>query len=130
MGSRTAATILTSLLVLALCWQMVVLAGLVPLEMVWGGRLQNEDERRIMTIVSMAILPLMIVIVLASIGTLGRRWMNAGRLGAWLMFALFCLNTVGNLIAEDPRERWIFTPITLLLAFLSWRVTKQPVQHP
>ena len=50
---------------------------------------------------------------------INRRWIQ---LGMWIMVALFLLNTVGNLFAINDWERWIFTPITFLLAVFSFRL--------
>jgi hypothetical protein len=48
----------------------------------------------------------------------------AEKIGLWLMFALFLLNTVGNLLSKNRYEKLIFTPITLLSAvfclILAW----------
>jgi hypothetical protein len=38
------------------------------------------------------------------------------------MVALFSVNTAGNLFAINDWERWIFTPLTFLLAIFSLRL--------
>ncbi len=40
----------------------------------------------------------------------------------WLMFAMFALNTIGNLLSKNLTEALIFTPLTLLLALFSFRL--------
>ncbi len=40
----------------------------------------------------------------------------------WLMFFLFSLNTLGNLMAESMFEKALFTPVTLILAVLCLRI--------
>ena len=42
---------------------MIVLTGAVPLEMIWGGRLKNEQERVVMPPVSMVVHALMVALV-------------------------------------------------------------------
>lgn len=117
-----AARILLVLLGAAAIFQLVVLAGFIPVEMVWGGRLNSAEERTVGAIVSLTILLLMMAIVLARTDVFGTRWSGPARWGLWAMCLLFALNTVGNLFALDARETWIFTPITALAALLCARV--------
>ena len=44
------------------------------------------------------------------------------RVSLWLMFALFLLNTLGNLNAINELEKLLFTPLTLLLSLFSFRL--------
>lgn len=119
---RLAARILLLLLGAAAIFQLVVLAGFIPVEMVWGGRLNSAEERTVGAIASLSILLLMIALVLARTGSFGARWSGPARWGLWTMCILFTLNTVGNLFALDARETLIFTPITAIAALLCARV--------
>ena len=121
---RTAAITLLVLFTSAIMFQLAVLAGLIPTEMVWGGRLQNEEERTVGALV-IAFLLVFVALVLVRMGHIGRSMPAAGRWGMWVvcaLFALFALNTVGNLFALDMRETLIFTPVTLVSAVLAARV--------
>lgn len=119
---RTAAIILLVLFAAAIVFQLVVLAGLIPTEMVWGGRLQNEEERTVGALVSMAVLVLAALLVLVRMGRLGRTLPAVRKWGLWVVCAVFALNTVGNLVALDLRETLLFTPVTLIAAVLAARV--------
>lgn len=119
---RTAAIILLVLFAADIVFQLVVLAGLIPTEMVWGGRLQNEEERTVGALVSMAVLVLAALLVLVRMGRLGRTLPAVGKWGLWVVCAVFALNTVGNLVALDLRETLLFTPVTLIAAVLAARV--------
>lgn len=119
---RTAARALIALLGAACVFQLVVLAGFIPTEMVWGGRLANAVERTVGAIVSLSILILMISMVVLRLKSTSVRGQLIGRFGAWAMVFLFALNTVGNLFALDQREMLIFTPVTAIAALLAWRV--------
>lgn len=118
---RTAAITLLVLFTSAIMFQLAVLAGLIPTEMVWGGRLQNEEERTVGALV-IAFLLVFVALVLVRMGHIGRSMPAAGRWGMWVVCALFALNTVGNLFALDMRETLIFTPVTLVSAVLAARV--------
>lgn len=117
-----ASRILFVLLTAAGLFQLAVIAGFVPIEMVWGGRLNTTAERTTMTLVSLFIIMGMITVVAMRMGMFGYRLERSGRFGAWVMVALFALNTLGNLAALDVREMLLFTPVTLLLCGLSLRL--------
>lgn len=119
---RAAAIILLMLITGAILFQLVVLVGFIPTEMVWGGRLQSEEERTVGALVSIGVLVLVSLAVLNRMGLIGRSSSAFGKWGMWLVFAFFALNTIGNLVALDLRETVIFTPITLFGALLAWRV--------
>ena len=40
------------------------------------------------------------------------------------MALLFSMNTIGNLLADTNFEKFVFTPITVLLALLSWQLAR------
>lgn len=119
---RTAAIALLVLFAAAIVFQLVVLAGFIPTEMVWGGRLQNEEERTVGALVSITFLLVFGALVLVRMGHIGRSMPTLGKWGMWVVCALFALNTLGNLFALDLRETVLFTPITLVSAVLAARV--------
>ncbi len=119
---RWAANLLLLILVSALLFQGAVLVGLVPTEMVWGGRLANEQERTVGAEVSITVLLLMITLVLVRRSNIVGRAAMVARYGVWVIAAVFALNTVGNMFALDPREALLFTPVTLVCSLMAWRV--------
>jgi hypothetical protein len=106
----------------AILFQLTVLFGLIPTEMVWGGRLNDTEERTVGAIVSITVLLVAVSVVLIRLRVIGKGFSAVGRWGVWALLLLFSLNTVGNLFALDLRETLIFTPVTLLAAVLSWRL--------
>ena len=121
-GFRAASIALLVLFSAALLFQVFVLLGFIPTEMVWGGRLQNEQERMVGALLSIAFLFVFVALVLVRMGRIGRSMPVVGKWGMWAVCVLFALNTVGNLFALDLRETLIFTPITLVSAVLAARV--------
>ncbi|MEZ4756672.1 MAG: hypothetical protein R2817_07590 [Flavobacteriales bacterium] len=119
---RSAAIALIALFSAAIVFQLVVLAGLIPTEMVWGGRLRSAEERTVGALVSIMVLVLATLLVLVRLGRIGRSIPAVGKWGLWVVCAVFALNTVGNLFALDLRETLIFTPVTLITAVLAVRV--------
>ncbi|MBK9417461.1 MAG: hypothetical protein IPN62_09250 [Flavobacteriales bacterium] len=119
---RTAAYILLGLFTAAIIFQIVVLFGFIPTEMVWGGRLRTGEERTVGALVSITFLLVFVVLVLVRMGLIMRSMPALGRWGMWVVCVLFAMNTVGNLFALDLRETLIFTPITLVSVVLAARV--------
>lgn len=114
------------LLVASLFFHVLVLFNVIPYTIVWGGRIQNRAQLYRFEAVSIAVnlLFLGIILVHSRIIMLPMLSPVAEKIGLWLMFALFLLNTVGNLLSKNRYEKLIFTPITLLSAvfclILAW----------
>ena len=123
LAAQTAAYGLILIQSLVLVFHFLVLFGVVPFEIVWGGRLKDVEEMRGFETVSILLNALMIGAVAIYVRLLPIK-MNPKilRLAFWVMFVLFALNTVGNLMAVNEYERIIFTPLTFLLAIFSLRL--------
>lgn len=107
----------------AIVFHALVLAGLIPFNIVWGGRLENEQQMRIFEFISISI-GAAIVIVIAMKGGLIKPVLPASLIRGflWLLVLLFSLNTVGNILAVNNLETLIFTPITLISALMCYRL--------
>ncbi len=105
----------------------LVLGGIVPFDIVWGGRLQHVTEMRTFEIVSI-VLNLLMMAVVAIRSNMVSFPVRPGviRILLWVMTGLFLLNTIGNLASVNETEKRIFTPITLLLSILCWRLALPP----
>jgi hypothetical protein len=108
--------LLISALIIAL--HLSILAGWIPYEYTWGGRLKTVQEMYVFESVSIIVNLLLILSLLAK-GPYPpfkrtQRWVN---IVLWVFFILFLLNTVGNLVAKTTFEKW-FALVTLLLAGL------------
>lgn len=122
-SQRLATLGLLTLFSLVIVFHILVLVQVIPYKIVWGGRLENDTQMIQFEGISIALNLIMLALVAIYSGYLkweiNRRWIQ---LGMWIMVALFLLNTVGNLFAINDWERWIFTPITFLLAVFSFRL--------
>lgn len=114
------------LLCAALLFHLSVLVQLVPYRIVWGGRLQSVSNMYRFEAVSLALNAFFLLVVLAKCGVLRLkispgvfRWVLTG------MALLFLLNTAGNLFSDNNTERLLFTPLTLLLATLSFLLARE-----
>ena len=123
LSPKRAAHILIIIFIAIVVFHLLVIAGVVPSTIVWGGNLQDRQQLLIMESVSILLNLLMLAIACIYAGLI-KISMNSAVLRAlfWIMFVLFVLNTIGNLNAKTSLETYIFTPITFLLAILCFRI--------
>jgi hypothetical protein len=108
---------------LVILFHVLVIIGIIPFNMVWGGRLQSQEQMILFEMTSILINGVMLGVVAVYVDYLKAK-VNPKIIKAalWLMVILFSLNTIGNLFSNNELEKMIFTPITLLLAFFSLRL--------
>lgn len=106
-----------------LVFHFVIMAGLVPFNIVWGGRMKTRKQMLRMESVSVVIMMLAAVLVALRVGLLTfYSNMQVLKGAMWVLFALFALNTLGNLAAKTIFEKYVFGLVTLVAAFLALRL--------
>jgi hypothetical protein len=101
-------------------FHLLVLSGIVPYQMVWGGRLRSSSEMLWFEVVSVGLNFGFLVVALAESGVLMiRRSGKVLKIIVWMMVGVFFVNTIGNIVSTNSMEKMIFTPVTVLLAVLS-----------
>ena len=114
---------LLTILSLIVIFHFLVLLGIIPFEIVWGGRLTDSAQMIQFEIVSITLNLVMLVIVAVRSGYLNvdinKKILTVA---LWIMVGLFLLNTIGNLLSSNALEKTLFTPLTILLAIFSWRL--------
>lgn len=119
----TAAKLMIGLLLLVFVFHLCVVLGWVPNSIVWGGRIQTLEEFYILEGVSLLINTLFIWVVAQRAAYIKSRFPAKGlKLVLWAMAGLYALNTLGNLMAIHPLEKYLFTPLTLISAVLCVRL--------
>ncbi len=111
-------------------FHVLVVTGVVPFGMVWGGRLRSHSQMLTFEAVSLTITLLMLAAVAVKAGYV--KLMVPQRVMTvvfGLMFLLFLVNTFGNLASKNELEKLLFTPLTLVLALLSLRVAVGSAGH-
>lgn len=104
-------------------FHLLVLTGVVPFTIVWGGRISKPEEMVRFETISVLALLFIVFIVAVSAGFIPLRVKPVFlKTAFWLTAALFLLNTLGNLNAATDLERNLFTPATLLLFIFSLRL--------
>jgi len=120
MDVQTAAILMLVVLGVFLFFHILVLARVIPSEIVWGGRIQERGRLVQMELVSIGALLFAAVVVALRLHSLTQEDPSVlAAVGIWVLVGLFALNTVGNLFAKTTFEKAVFTPVTLILTLLS-----------
>lgn len=104
-------------------FHMLILFGIIPFSIVWGGRLSTKEEMLIFESVSILINAFLIFILAVKGKYIKIKLPKIFiQIVLWIFVFLFFLNTIGNLLAESTIETIIFSPITLLFSILCARI--------
>ncbi len=110
-------------LILTMIFHICILIGVIPYDLVWGGRLASQAKMIQFEIISLVINSIILLFVFMKKGAvkpfLSIKIIN---LFIWLFAVIFLLNTIGNLFASNSLETIIFTPITLILTICMVRM--------
>jgi hypothetical protein len=103
---------------LTIVFHLFVLLGFVPIQYIWGGRLNSKEELYVFETVSVVLNALFIFVIYLK--TKGSASIKSKILNSiiWVMTCIFALNTLGNLFAINSVEKLIFTPLTFLISIL------------
>jgi hypothetical protein len=108
-------------------FHILVLAGVVPYNAVWAGRIKTVGEMYVYETVSLLLNIGMMAVVLQRAGYI-KAWLplRTVYILLWVFCGLFALNTVGNLFAQNIYERILGTAGTLLAAVLCGVLARKP----
>jgi hypothetical protein len=123
-SAKLAGNILLAALGLLAIFHILVLLGVIPAEIVWGGMIQGVPSNLVMLETMALLLTLLfIVIIAAKTGHIrAGKLSGAVNIGVWLIFAYLLLNTLGNLASGVSFEKLLFAPVTILLALCAFRL--------
>lgn len=121
-SSKTAAYTTIGIMGLTIILHTLILTGVIPYDITWGGRLKTHADMIRFETVSVLINITVILIVAAHM-----RWLpfridrRTTRIAMWLMVVMFSINTLGNIFAQTLMEK-SFGILTLLLAICCIRL--------
>lgn len=124
MKTKRLINFLLGLIVLVFLFHIAVLLKLIPYDIAWGGRLQNDKEMYLFEAVSILINALLISVLLMKAEYINY-WMKPRTVNIVLrvFMILFILNTIGNLFAKSSIEK-AFSILTLVFAVLLGLILK------
>ena len=126
LSPSTAIKILVGITTAAIFFLLLILVQIIPYDITWGGRLKSDAEMYVFESVSILINGFYIYVLLQK-GDFIRQAFSQKAISAilWVFFALFVLNTLGNLVAETNFEKG-FAVLTLVNAVLLWIINRAP----
>lgn len=127
---RAAVRLCLTIFILFAIFHILVISGTVPKDIVWGGRISDPFMLGFMEVVSLLILISGLVLLLSKSRMMLRSFSRKADTLFWILPVLFALNSVGNLMAVNLTERLLFTPVTLLLTFLTFRIALEKFDEP
>jgi|JI10StandDraft_1071094.scaffolds.fasta_scaffold1394510_1 hypothetical protein len=110
--------LLLAVTILSLIFHLLIMIGVIPYELTWGGRLESTKEMLVFETISIVI-NLFFLHTLLQKGSYIRTTYNKKiiRIILWVFFILFILNTAGNIQAITTFEKCL-TVVTGLNAVL------------
>jgi hypothetical protein len=118
MNNNIAAKTLLLLNTLGILFHILVVLKIVPYSIVWGGRANNENYL-ILEMVSLLVLVIASFIIAGRAGFIClRKFDKIFYFCCWLLFAVFILNTIGNLTSSVQIERYFFSTLTFVTTLL------------
>ncbi|TGM85503.1 hypothetical protein [Leptospira licerasiae] len=111
----------------SIIFHTIIISGAVPFSIVWGGRLETWDQMIVFESISI-LLNFFFLIVIA----LDSKYIKLPipvrivRVAIWIMFAVFSLNTLGNIFSLNSTETTVFTPVTLVIALCCFALALVP----
>lgn len=117
--------LILAITVIVLLFHFLVLANVISYEIVWAGKINSVEEMYVFEISSIVVNFVLLFALLIKASyvrvNIPIRVINAV---LWFFVFVFALNTIGNLMAKTLFERLVFTPLTLILALLIWRILR------
>jgi hypothetical protein len=123
--SKYAIKAFLGLLLAVILFHICIILKIIPYDITWGGRLTNDAEMYVFEIISILINVFLSWVLLMKDNLVKFKLSNKVVNGIlWIFFAIFILNTIGNLFAKTFFEKF-FAILTGLSAILIWNILKE-----
>ena len=120
---KLAGNLAVTIIVLLIIFHVLLLLGVVPSDIVWGGKVADEAIIIKLEIFSLVTSFIFLGIVLLRINQDKLlKFKKSINYAVIVICAYFVFNIAGNLASEVTMEKLIFTPITVILSLLLFRL--------
>ncbi len=127
---KTISSLLFIFLGLMILFHCFVIAGWISPEVVWGERIQTDQDLIHMELASISMLLLFIMIVMSKVNIIDMDWIKPlAQLGLWMMAIYYIINTITDVLGETNLERFLFAPVALVIAILTVRLALIPTKE-
>ena len=117
--------ILLCLIAAVTLFHLAIITKIIPYEVTWGGKLNNDAEMYVFEIISILInLFLGFVLLIKGNYLLNLIPTKVVNIILWIFLFVFGLNTLGNIFAETLFEKSL-SLLTLIFTFLIWTILKK-----
>jgi hypothetical protein len=122
---NNAIKIFIGLLFAVILFHLCIITKIVPYDITWGGRLTNDTEMYVFETISILINMFLSWVLLMKGNFVKYKFPNqVVNIILWIFFAIFILNTIGNVFAKTFFEKF-FAILTGLFAMLIWNIIKK-----
>ena len=112
-------------LILIILFHLCIIIKIIPYNITWGGRLTNDTEMYVFEAISILINVFLSWVLLMKGNLVKYKFSNqVVNIILWIFFAIFILNTIGNVFAKTFFEKF-FAILTGLSAILIWNIIKE-----
>jgi hypothetical protein len=123
-SAQLAGIILLAAFGLLFLFHILVLFGIFPADIVWGGQIRGVQANLVtLETIALIVTALFMIIIAAKLGYIqAGKLSGAVNIGVWLIFAFLLLNTLGNLASGVTFESLFAAPLTIILALCALRL--------
>lgn len=113
------AWLLPTLMSLLIVFHCLILAGLIPHSIIWGGRVKSRKQLIRLQSISITLSAVFLWIILERTAWVeGILTPHFSSISTWVLFGFFALNTFTNMASKNKFEQRFFAPFSALLAAL------------
>ena len=106
-------------------FHLAILAKIIPYEVSWGGKLNNDAEMYLFESISILINLFLGFVLLVKGEYVSKLIPTMGvNIILWVFLFIFGLNTIGNIFAETLFENSL-SLLTLIYTYLIWKILKK-----
>jgi hypothetical protein len=125
MNSKIAIKILIWLIATVTLFHLAIITKIIPYEVTWGGKLNNDAEMYVFESISILInIFLGFTLLIKGDYVLSFQTTRVVDIILWIFLLVFGLNTIGNLFAETLFEKSL-SLLTLVFTYLIWVILKK-----
>ena len=123
--SKYSIKLFLGLLLAVILFHICIILKIIPYDIAWGGRLTNDAEMYVFETTSILINIFLFIILLMKGNIIEYKFSDkVVNMILWTFFAIFILNTIGNIFAKTTFEQ-LFSILTGLSAVLIWNIVKK-----
>ena len=120
---KLAGNLVVTIIVLLIIFHILLLLGIVSSDIVWGGKAADKATIIKLEIFSLVTSLIFLIVICAKLRqSINMKFRKVTNIAVWIIFGYFLFNIVGNLVSEVTLEKLIFTPITIILSLLLFRL--------